>query len=109
MVFNALQQPIEKTHQVIWDTLHVYGRIEWQQTLLDFKKVLYIAYQDVLNEFDSMWGVKGLIVTCSNLVVMWKVRPWMDIISQFPLGFALVLQRWLYLVPFLQLIFNLCP
>lgn len=28
-----------------------------------------VAYQDVLNQFDSMWCVKGLIVTHSNLVV----------------------------------------
>ena len=28
-----------------------------------------VAYQDVLNEFISTWGVKGLIVTRSNLVV----------------------------------------
>ena len=39
-----------------------------------------------LKECDSIWGVTGLIVTCSNLVVTWKVRPHMCIISWFPLG-----------------------
>ena len=33
------------------------------------EKVLDVAYQDVLNEFDLTWGVKGCIVTWSNLVV----------------------------------------
>ena len=28
LVLNALQWPIEKTHQVIWETLQSYGRIE---------------------------------------------------------------------------------
>jgi len=50
------------------------------------------AYQDVLNEYDSTWGVKGLIVTWSNLVVSIHLlsSPW----------FALVRWRWLYVVPF---------
>jgi hypothetical protein len=69
MVFNALQWPIEKTHQAIWDTWQDYGRIEWQPTLTDLEKALKIVYQDVLNDFDSTWGVKGLIVTRSNSVV----------------------------------------
>ena len=56
MVFNALQWPIEKTRQVIWDTLQDYGRIEWQRTLSDLEKAPDIAYQDVLNEFDSILG-----------------------------------------------------
>jgi hypothetical protein len=60
---------MEKTHQVIWDALHDYGMIEWQQTLSDLEKALDIAYQDVLNEVDLIWGVKVLIMTRSNLVV----------------------------------------
>jgi hypothetical protein len=32
-----------------------------------------------------IWGVKGLIVTRSNLVVTWKNRPQMSIISWLPL------------------------
>ena len=63
MVFNALQWPIEKTRQVIWDALHDHGRIVWQQTLADSEKALDIAYQDVLYEFDSPWGLKALIMT----------------------------------------------
>ena len=86
MVFNALQWPVDKTHQVIWDTLQDYGRIEWKQTLSYLTKAPDVAYQDV-NEFDSIQGgVKGLIVTRTNLVVMWKVGPKMAIISWFPLG-----------------------
>ena len=50
--FNALQWPIEKTHQVIWDALHAYGKIEWQRTLSDLEKAQDVAYQDVLDEFD---------------------------------------------------------
>jgi hypothetical protein len=38
----------------------------------------------VLNDFDSTWDVKCLIVTRSNLVVTWRVRPHMGIISWFP-------------------------
>ena len=60
---------VEKTHQVIWDALQDYGRIEWKQTFSDLEKALGVAYHDVLSEFDSIWGVKGLIVTRSNLVV----------------------------------------
>lgn len=61
----------------------IFGRIEWQQTLVDLKKVPDIAYQDVLNGYDSTGG--GLHVTHSNLVVMWKVRPHTSINYKFPL------------------------
>ena len=81
LVFNDLQWFIEKICQVVWDTLHDYNRIEWKRTLSDLEKAPDMAYQDILNEFDSTWGVKGLIVTKSNLVVTWKVRPQMGIIS----------------------------
>ena len=37
-------------------------------------------------KFDLIWGAKGLIVTRSNLVVAWKVRLKMGIISWFSLG-----------------------
>ena len=60
------------------------------------------SYQNALNEFDLMCGVKGLIMTRSNLEVTSKVRPRMGIMSCLPLGFALVSPRWLYLVLFLQ-------
>lgn len=68
-----------------------------------------VAYQDVLNKFNSTREAKGLKVTQGNLVVMWKVRPQMDIISKLPLGL-----RWFsrgddILVPFLPLIFQFVP
>ena len=72
--------PIEKTRQVIWDALQDYGRIEWKQTLMDLEKALGVAYHDILNKFDSTWGVKGFIVTRSNLVITQKDRPHMSII-----------------------------
>lgn len=54
------------------------------------------AYQDVLNEFDSIWGAKDLIMTRSNLMVKWKARPHMGIIYLFPLIVQCFLPRWLY-------------
>ena len=72
---------VGKTHQVIWDALQDYGRIELKQTLSDLEKALDVAYQDVLSEFDLTWGVKGLIMIRSNLVVTRKVRPHMGIVS----------------------------
>jgi hypothetical protein len=39
-------------------------------------------------EFDSIWGVKSLIVTCSNLVVAWKVRLKIGKFLGFPSCFA---------------------
>jgi hypothetical protein len=44
--------------------------IEWKRTLSDLEKGPDVAYQDVLKKFDSIWAVKGLIVTRSNLVVI---------------------------------------
>jgi hypothetical protein len=69
MLFNTFQWPVEKTQQVIWNALQDYGRIEWKWTLLDLEKAPYVANQDVLNGFHLTWGVKGLIMTQSNLVV----------------------------------------
>lgn len=68
-------------HQVIWDALQDYGRIKWQWTLSNLEKAPNVAYQDILDEFDSVRGVKVLIVTRSNFVVTWKVGPQIDIIS----------------------------
>lgn len=81
MVFNTTKWPIEKMHQVIWDALQDYGRIKWQWTLSNLEKAPNVAYQDILDEFDSVRGVKVLIVTRSNFVVTWKVGPQIDIIS----------------------------
>ena len=52
-------------------------------------------------------GVKGLIVTRNNLVVMWKVRRKMGIISWFPLGLRWFSRGgcWWF---FCKWIFNLC-
>ena len=37
-VLNALPRPVAKIHQVVWDSLLDYGRLEWQQTLMDLEK-----------------------------------------------------------------------
>ena len=42
--------PLRKTHQVIWDALEDYGKIEWKHTLRDSEEAPDVAYQDVLNE-----------------------------------------------------------
>lgn len=101
-VFNELQWPIEKTWQVICDNLQGHGRTEWQRTLADLEKAPDVAYQDNLTDFDSTWGVKGLIITRSNWKVTWKVRPHMNIISWSPLGLRWFSQGGCILVPFLQ-------
>jgi hypothetical protein len=44
MYFNNMQWPIEKTHQVTWNALHDYGRIEWKQTLRDLEKAPDVTY-----------------------------------------------------------------
>ena len=59
--FNALQWPLEKTRKIIWNALQDYGKIEWQWTLSDLEKAMDVAYQDVLNEFDSIWVSKVLL------------------------------------------------
>jgi hypothetical protein len=50
---------------------------------LIFGKASDVAYQLAfeINEFDSTWRGKGLIVTRSNVVATSKVRPQMGIIS----------------------------
>jgi hypothetical protein len=79
--------------------------IEWKRTLSDLEKVPNIVYQDVLKYFDSIWDVKGLIVTCSNFLITWNVRPQMAIISWFPLGLC-----WFYQGDcILQLTFQFVP
>jgi hypothetical protein len=70
---NVIERLVEKTHQVVWDSLLDYDRLEWQRTLTDLEKVPEVPYQDVLNQFDIVWCVTCLIVTHSNLVVTWKV------------------------------------
>jgi hypothetical protein len=48
--------------------------------MVDLEKASDMAYQDVLDEFDLVWCVEGLIVPHIDLVV-WKVRPQMATIS----------------------------
>ena len=61
--FNVVQWSIEKMHQVIQDALQDYSRIKRKRTLSDLEKGLDVAYQNILKEFDSLWGVKGLIMS----------------------------------------------
>ena len=107
LVFNIVQWPMEKTYQAVWDSLLDYGRLKWQRTLQDMEKALDVTYQDILREFDSGWCVKSLIVTRSNLVITWKIRPWMDIISWSPPG-LLWFTWWLYFSFVIECVFNLC-
>ena len=65
----------------MWDSLLDYGRLEWQRTLTDLEKTLDVSYEEALKGFDNVWCVKGLIVTLINLVVTWKDRPGMGILS----------------------------
>jgi hypothetical protein len=71
-----------------------------------FGKSPDIAYQHIPKKLDLTWGVKGLIVTRSNLVVTWKDSPQMSIISWSPLRAALVQLGLLYFGSFLQLNFQ---
>ena len=62
-----------------------------------------------LIKFDSMWKVKGLIVPLSNLWSRGRLGPIWTLFLDLPsLCATVVLWRWLYLVCFLLLIFNLC-
>ena len=73
-----------------------------------WKKTPNVAYHDILIEFNSTWGVKGLIVTQSNLVVTWKVRPQMGIISWLSLGLRWFARVGCILVMFLHLNYSIC-
>ena len=66
-------------------------------------------FNSFLTNFNSTWGVKGLIVTWSNLIVTWKFRPQMGIISSSPLGLRWCHPCWLYFGSFLQLNFQFVP
>lgn len=68
----------------MWHSLLDYGRLEWQRTVHDFEKARDVDYDNVLNEFDSVWCVQGLIVTRRNLSVTRKVTLRMGIISRVP-------------------------
>lgn len=52
---------MEKTHQVVLDSLRDYGRHEWQRTLTDWEKTPYVAYKDVLKSL-TMFGVSKILL-----------------------------------------------
>ena len=83
-VFNILQWPIEKTHQVIWDALQDHGRIEWKRNLMDLGKAPNVAYRMSLT--NSIWCGGG-----SEALwwpgVTWLSRGWIDWIWALFLGF----------------------
>lgn len=109
LMFNNLQWPIKKSQQVIWGILQDFDRIKWKRTLMNPEEAPNMAYHNILNEFSSTRGVKGFIVTHSNLVVMWKVRPHMGIIFWFPLGVCWLCHGDCIFIPFLQsILINLC-
>ena len=58
---NARQWLVEKTHQVVLDSLRDYGRHEWQRTLTDWEKTPYVAYKDVLKSL-TMFGVSKILL-----------------------------------------------
>ena len=96
-------------HQVVHDSLFDYGRLEWQQTLHDLQKIPDVAYDNVLDTFDSVWYVKGHILTRSNLSVTRKVRPHMVIIPQIPTFLRWFSRDGLYFPLSIELVLNLCP
>lgn len=54
LVFEATHMPMEKTHQVVWDILIDYRRLEWQSILLDLEKAPGVAYEDALRELGEV-------------------------------------------------------
>ena len=101
--------PLRKHTKSFGDVFQDYDRIQWQWTLLDLEKAIDVAYPNVLNESDLIWGVQGLIVTQSNILITWKDRPPMSIIIFIFPWVVLVHMRWLCFGSFLAIeIFNLC-
>lgn len=100
---------VEKTHQIMWYSLLDYGRLEWQPSLRDLDEVVDVAYQDVLDEFDSMWCIEGLIVTQSNLTVTWKVRVPEEHCFSILRSLGLIFPRVLYLLLLQLNLFQLVP
>lgn len=95
----GLQWPLEKTQQVVCDSLINYGRLEWHCMGTHIEKVPNVAYEDVIHNIMSIWCVKGLIITHSNFMATWKVRPQMGIISWKSPHCAVILPRELYSCP----------
>ena len=73
MVFNALQRPIEKTHQTIWDVSHDYGRIEWQLTLSIHKKLQRLSTKMSLKKFIRLLG-GGVQKYYNELCLVFELR-----------------------------------
>lgn len=68
LVCNTMSWHVEKVHQVVWDSITQYGRIEWQKILKDLEKGLHVNYNDILEIFEKVGGVfEGLIVT----IIIW--------------------------------------
>lgn len=59
----------------------IMGESQWQQTLKDAIEARDVAYQNVVDEFDSVSCAESLIVTRSNLMDTWKVKPQVGISS----------------------------
>ena len=99
---------LKKTREVIWDTLQDYGRIEWKRTLNFLEEVPDVAYQDVLNEFNSMWGSKTLLwLGATHLPLGWIDHIWASF-PWCPLGLRRLALGWLYFGLHLELIFSIC-
>ena len=79
---NALQWLVERTHKVLWVSLLQYGKLEWQQTLTNLEiHTEHCLWECSWRIWQYIQCAKGLIITCSNLMLTWKVRPQMGSIS----------------------------
>ena len=87
-----------------WD----YGRLEWQQNLQNLEKTPNVAYENVLNKFDSVWCVEGLIIIRSNLSVTWKIRAHVGIISWICSILWRFSQGDMYFSFAMEFVYNLC-
>ena len=96
---------LEENVDVNWHSFSVFEKRH--VTLKDLEKAEDVAYQDILKKFDLTWGVKGFIVTHSNLVITWKDRPQMSIISWFSIGLRQFDRASRILDSFCNWIFNL--
>ena len=64
-----------ETHQVVWDSLLDYGRLEWQSTLIDFFNLFLggghqmLLMRTFLNNL-IMFGESTVVLLRKNVVVM---------------------------------------
>ena len=61
LFLNVSQWPVNKTHQVVWDSLLDYDRLDWQWTFMDLKNTPGVAYENVLN-FLTRFGVSKVLI-----------------------------------------------